>query len=264
MSDSTVLIVLPTLGERLEFLEQSLLTCQDVALHVPATIALIAPAGATGARNLAKKYGAKVVDDPGSGMASAINAGIAIRTTERYYVWVGDDDELVAEGVDILVKSLDNDDAAVVAHGHCDYIDDGGRILGTNSSGKLAQVLMSWGPNLIPHPGTVIRLDALSAIGNFDPALRYALDLDVFLRLRKVGTIISRRVLASRFRWHSGSATVADRSASNREAIAVKNRNLSRWVRPVSWLWNYPVALASQMAADMVSRRVASNRLGLR
>jgi len=49
--------------------------------------------------------------------------------------------------------------------------------------------------------------------------------------------------------------TVADRSASNREAIRVKRSHLPPWLKPLAGLWLWPVAWASQVAARRVSAR---------
>ncbi|MFM1953469.1 MAG: hypothetical protein RL187_678, partial [Actinomycetota bacterium] len=78
-------------------------------------------------------------------------------------------------------------------------------------------------------------------------------DLDVFLRLRAYGRFISLPVVSSRFRWHDDSLTVADRAASTREAMRVKNRHLPSLLRPFAWMWNYPVAGLSHLAARRVS-----------
>jgi len=255
VAPSALLVVLPTLGDRLEFLEATLQSCKELAEHVPTTVAMVVPARAEPARGLGRHYGAVLIDDPGTGMADAVNAGLERRTTEDFYVWVGDDDELVPAGVLALMRGLEEQASAVVAYGHCEYIDDAGRAIGHSRAGRLATLLLPWGPNLIPHPGTVVRLDALAAVEGFDSRLSYALDLDVFLKLRREGSFISRPEVSARFRWHADSATVADRSASAKEAIAVKKRHLSEWLRGVSWIWNYPVSWASQVAAWAVTLR---------
>ena len=255
MASSALLIVLPTLGNRPEFLETTLRSCRELAETIPATIAMVVPAGAGPARTLGTQYGAQLIDDPGSGMADAVNAGLGARTTEEFYVWVGDDDELVPQGILALIGDLESSPAAVVAYGHCEYIDGEGSVIGRSKAGPMATVLLPWGPNLIPHPGTIVRLDALETVGGFDSSLSYALDLDVFLKLRRVGDFITSAVVSARFRWHANSATVADRSSSAREAIAVKNRHLPGWMRTISWIWNYPVAWASQVAAWAVTVR---------
>jgi len=92
-------------------------------------------------------------------------------------------------------------------------------------------------------------------VGGFDSRLSYALDLDVFLKLRRVGDFITAPTVSARFRWHADSATVADRSSSTREAIIVKNRHLPALLKALSWIWNYPVAWASQVAAWAVTVR---------
>ena len=255
MAPAAFLVVLPTLGDRLEFLEMTLRSCRDLAGLVPTTVAMVVPTDAVEARALGSQYGAVLIDDPGSGMADAVNAGIGARTTEEFYVWVGDDDELVPQGVAALMEALGNRPSAVVAYGHCDYIDGTGSVIGRSKAGPLATALLPWGPNLIPHPGTIVRLDALEAVGGFDSRLSYALDLDVFLKLRRVGDFITAPTVSARFGWHADSATVADRSSSAREAITVKNRHLPAWLRPLSWIWNYPVAWASQVAAWAVTVR---------
>jgi GT2 family glycosyltransferase len=239
----------------LEFLETTLRSCRDLAGLVTTTVAMVVPTGAVQARALGSQYSAVLIDDPGSGMADAVNAGLGARTSEEFYVWVGDDDELVPQGVAALMEALGNRPSAVVAYGHCDYIDGTGSVIGRSKAGPLATTLLPWGPNLIPHPGTIVRLDALEAVGGFDSSLSYALDLDVFLKLRRIGDFITAPTVSARFRWHAHSATVADRSSSAREAIAVKNRDLPVWLRPISWVWNYPVAWASQVAAWAVTVR---------
>jgi len=252
---SKLLVVLPTLGHRLQFLESTLQSCAALAALVPTTIAMISPSTAREARALGERYGAQLVDDPGSGMAEAVNAGLASRSSESFYTWVGDDDELIAEGIDALVRALERNPLATVAYGHCDYIDEVGRVIGRSRAGVLAQFLLPWGPNLIPHPGTVIRLGALEQVGGFDPVLSYALDLDVFLKVKKLGRFIALPRVSARFRWHVDSATVADRSASSKEAMMVKNRQLPAWLRLISWSWNYPVAWTSHVAASIVTWR---------
>lgn len=253
METPRVLVVLPTLGKRPEFFEKALQSCRDLSNRIPISIVVVAPGDDASTRKVCESRGAIVVDDPGTGMADAINRALSIATTEEFYVWLGDDDELVVDGVARLVEALSQAPEAVVAYGHCDYVDNKGRKLVTSRGGTMARWMLAFGPNLIPHPGTVIRLSALRAIGGFHPRLSYALDLDVFLRLRSLGHFISLPVVASRFRWHEDSLTVADRAASTREAIAVKNRHLPSLLRPFAWMWNYPVAGLSYLAARRVS-----------
>ena len=84
MAPASVLVVLPTLGDRLEFLETTLRSCRDLAGLVTTTVAMVVPTGAVQARALGSQCGVVLIDDPGSGMADAVNAGLGARTSEEF------------------------------------------------------------------------------------------------------------------------------------------------------------------------------------
>lgn len=250
-----LLVVLPTLGDRLEFLRQTL---DSVVAHretIPLTLAVVSPPSAVEARALAASYGATLVDDPKAGISAAINKGLEVRTTEQYYAWIGDDDLFLAGGLELLKAMMDAAPDAVVAFGGCDYVDPEGRVLWTSAAGELATFLLPWGPDLIPNPSAMIRLDALEAIGGFDENLRFAMDLEAFLSLRAQGRFLSTRIPVAAFRWHPDSLTVSDRTGSSRESEMVKRRHLPAALRPISIVWDLPVRWASRLAASRVTAR---------
>ncbi len=255
MSRPDILVILPTLGDRLETLQETLDSIELQRKDVTLTLAVVAPVSATAARELAARYGALIVDDPKHGISAAINCGIDARDGESYYAWIGDDDLFRPGGLLKLKSMLDADASAVLAYGGCDYIDPSGAVLAVSNAAGLAKFLLPWGPDLIPHPGTMIRLDALQAIGGFDVTLKYAMDLDAFLKLRSSGRFIWTRDSVSAFRWHPDSLTVANRLHSSRESEAVKKKHLPRVLRPVSPVWNLPVRWASAVAAKRIGTR---------
>lgn len=254
-TSSEVLVILPTLGERLDSLAETLAAVDLQREEVTLTLAVVIPPGALEARALVSSYGAVIVDDPRKGISAAINCGLSVRTTERYYAWIGDDDLFRPGGLATLVSMLDARPDAVLAYGGCDYIDPDGKTLALSNAGGLAKILLPWGPDLIPHPSTMIRLDALQAIGGFDTTLKYAMDLDAFLKLRSHGAFIWTKRPVSAFRWHPGSLTVANRLHSSRESEAVKTRHLPRPLRPIAPLWNFPIRWASAFAASRINSR---------
>ncbi len=258
MSEGKVLVVLPTLGDRLTYLEETLRTIDAERTRVDLTLVVVLPANAVEARKLAEAHQAVVVEDPRRGISEAINAGILAATTEEYYAWMGDDDLFRPGALTRLRDLLTTNPDAVVAYGGCDYIDPEGRVIGTSKAGRAAQWLLPWGPDLIPHPGSMIRLAALREVGMFDTSLKYVLDLDVFLKLRSKGRFVCTRTSVSAFRWHPSSLTVAGRAASSAEAAAVKRRHLPRLLRPLSPVWQVPVTWAASLAARGVSRRALS------
>jgi GT2 family glycosyltransferase len=254
MTHADILVVLPTLGDRLETLEETLRSVDAQRADVQLTLVVVAPPQATEARKLAAGFGAVLVDDPRTGISAAINCGLAARTKEQLYAWIGDDDLFRPGGLRVLQNLIMSKEDAVVAYGGCEYIDAQGNVLWLSAAGKIAQFLLSWGPDLIPHPGSVIRLDALEAIGGFDTSFKYALDLDAFLKLRKHGKFTSTKAPVSAFRWHADSLTVANRLASSLESERAKREQLPAPLRPLSYVWSYPVRWASSVAARRIGK----------
>lgn len=252
MAKARVLVILPTLGERLEFLEEALKSVQDQGRIADCVV--VSP-DRQEVRALAQRFGATWLEDPARGIPAAVNAGLTARVGHEFYSWLGDDDLLRPAGLELLVSLLDLHKDAVLAYGGCDYILRDGQVVAVSNAGKLARFLLPWGPNLIPHPATMIRFDDLEAIGGFDESLNFTLDLDAFLKLRKRGRFVSTTQTVSAFRWHSQSITVSDRRGSISEAVAVKKRHLPPFVRPFHFIWNYPVAWASALAAKALVER---------
>jgi glycosyltransferase involved in cell wall biosynthesis len=255
MSEGGILVVLPTLGERLTSLEQTLNSVDEQRSQVALTLVVVLPASAHEARELATRFGATVVEDPGDGISHAINVGIDAATDESFYAWIGDDDLFRPRGLLTLRTLIRGTTSAVLAYGACDYVNGDGRVIFTNRAGRLAIWLLPWGPDLIPHPGSLIRIDAMRNVGLFDVRLKYAMDLDLCLKLRAQGSFVSTKVSVSAFRWHADSMTVLNRRASSAEAESVKNRHLPRALRSVSAVWNLPVRVAAAYAARSVNRR---------
>lgn len=255
MVTADILVVLPTLGERLDTLKETFETIDQQRQEVRLRLVVVCPASATAAIKLAKSFGATIVDDPKEGISTAINVGVKARSGEKYYAWMGDDDLFRPHGLATLQSLLDNEPEAIVSYGGCDYITPEGATIATSNAGKLAQWLLPWGPDLIPHPGAMIRLDALEAQGLFDSQLKYVMDLDMFLRLQKVGKFVFTRESVSAFRWHPDSLTVANRQGSTAEAEAVKKKHLPQVLQPLSGLWHVPIRYAASLAATNLNKR---------
>jgi GT2 family glycosyltransferase len=253
-SGADILVVLPTLGDRPEFLAETLASIDEQRREVALRLVLVLPPSAVAARKLGEAHGATVVDDPGLGISHAINLGIGVAGGEMFYAWIGDDD-LFRPGGLYALRELARPPDVVLAFGGCDYISPTGELLWVSRAGRLAPHLLAWGPDLIPHPGSLIRLDAMRAVGLFDESLKYAMDLDLFLKIRHLGRFRSTKESVSAFRWHPDSLTVANRSASSAESEAVKRRHLRGAVRSFAPLWERPVRVASARAAARISRR---------
>lgn len=249
-----IIAVVPTLGERCQTLKaalESVRAQRDVVVH----LVVVVPSDAADARAVANDYGATIVDDPGRGLSAAVNAGVAAGRDEDFFAWLGDDDLLLDDGLVTLASLLEERPDGVVAFGACRYIDEAGRRIALSRAGDLATKILGWGPDLIPQPASLTRMDALLKAGPYDESLRFAMDLDMFLRLRSLGSFVSTKREVASFRWHADSLTVANRSKSLAESEAVKHRYLPSSFRPLAPLWDMPIRMATRLAARRVSAR---------
>ena len=248
-----MLIVVPTLGQRVHFLEQTLASLAD-QLPRPDVI-VVAPAAATRANEIAARLGARTLVDPG-GQAAAINLGMSAAERSHEFVnWIGDDDLLEPGSIAATVRALDQRADAVVAYGACRYVDRTGNQLWISRAGRWAPRILAWGPDLIPQPGMLIRRVAWDEVQGLDEAMRFAFDLDLLLKLRAVGAFVDVGAVVSSFRWHPDSLTVSDRSRSLAESRLARRRALSPGMRRLAWSWEGPVDLATRLAAAEVTRR---------
>ena len=240
-SRGCVLYVVPTLGRRPEYLVEALSSL--AAQEHPVTVAVVAPADADDARSAAAEHGARFLAQTSTGMSAAINEGWrAFGGAHEFWAWLGDDDALVPGSAAAAASYLSRRPRASMVYGHCAYVDGDGRELYVVRPTPLAARLLRWGPNLVPQPGSVARGSAVRRAGLLDEQLRFAMDLDLFLRLADVGPLGYAPVVLARFRWHEGSTTVGSGAASNAEARAVRartwtgRRSVGRLVEPVAGL----------------------------
>ena len=247
-----VLVVIPTLGHRLDYLRQTLDSVTEQSLR--ADLVVVTPASADETRRLAKSHDAVVVDDPGK-LASAINAGIAAAPHHEFVTWLGDDDLLEPGSLMATASALKSDPNSVLAYGWCRYIDPEGRQLWLNKSGKMAEKILSWGPQLIPQPGMLVRRSAWDAVGGLDESLTLAFDFDLILKLRHHGRLTCVEQPLASFRWHPNSLTVSSRTLNLQESERVKRRQLSPAQRKFAWAWEGPVRVATRVAARRMTRR---------
>ena len=235
-----VLIVVPTLGQRPRFLEQTLTSIRSQ--DVPVDVVIVGPLNNSELQDLARAFGAELIPDPGS-LPRAIEAGMERAQPHHTYVsWLNDDDLLVSGSL-------------AIAYGACEYINENGAILWTSRAGRWARRILSWGPDLVPQPGMLVRRTTWDDAGGLDTDLRFAFDLDLLLRLKVIGEFVDVGAVVSQFRWHASSLTVGDRTTSLNESEMVKRRYLSPNARRWSWLWEKPVRGATRVAAARVSRQ---------
>ena len=248
-----VLLVVATLGRRPEYLRQTLesIRSQDV----PAEVVIVAPVAEESTAALAHEFSCRVLPDPGS-LPKAINLGVREGMNGHDFVnWLNDDDLLEPGSLKATTSALESDPRAVVSFGACRYIDEVGRELWVSRAGKFAPWILSWGPDLIPQPGMLVRTGAWQQVGGLDESYRLAFDLDLLLKLKKIGSFVDTGEVVSSFRWHADSLTVDDRSTNIAESERAKRAAYGSFGRAMRWTWEAPVRVATRAAAREVQRR---------
>jgi hypothetical protein len=250
-------IVVPTLGKRPDYLIQCLESISKATAKGQSPfVTIVAPKSFDPSKYIDSGLVNKVVDDPGKGLSGAINLGISSMPEDIKYVnWLGDDDLLAGESLDLTHAFLDENPKTVLVFGACDYVDPKGEILWTNKSGQFAVPLLRFGPDLIPQPGALFRRESFNLVGGLNPSYNWAFDFDMLIKLGKIGKLsYLPRTLAS-FRWHPESLSVEFRKMSVSEASKVRVSHLPRILRLISLAWEYPVSQLTLIAGNRVTAR---------
>jgi GT2 family glycosyltransferase len=246
-------VVVPTLGQRPDYLFESL---SSIRAAGESLICIVAPSSA----DLSEIESAGLidtrVDDPKTGLPAAINHGFkSLSSNIKFITWLGDDDLLEPSSITKTSALLRKDEAASAVFGQCHYIDPSGVRILTNASGKWAVPLISFGPDLIPQPGSLMRRSAFDAFGGLRTDLGWAFDVDLFINLKKQGKIRYLKEPLASFRWHPESLSVGQRDGSVREASQVRVEYLPKVLRKVSVLWEPPLRWATLKAGAALNNR---------
>jgi GT2 family glycosyltransferase len=117
---------------------------------------------------------------------------------------------------------------------------------------------LRFGPDLIPQPGALFRRSAFEAVGGLNSEFGWAFDFDLFIRLSKLGKLQFMNQTMAQFRWHPESLSVEHRKHSVAEASKVRISHLPSWIRPISFIWEYPVRQATLIAGKRVTAKAQS------
>ena len=232
-------IVVPTLGSRPEYLLEALESIRNAG---KCFIVIVAPIQANIDKVIDRSFFDELVEDPMQGLVEAINTGVrALPKQIEYFNWLGDDDTLTPNSLRMSSSPLKDDPEIVCVFGMCQYINQDGQPIYKNKSGRFAVPLLKFGPQLIPQPGALFRRTSFNKVGGLNPTYECAFDLDLLLKLKKIGKIHYIPYQLSSFRWHSDSLSVKYRSVSVREARNIRQKNLSRFIRLLSPSWELPL-----------------------
>jgi glycosyltransferase involved in cell wall biosynthesis len=222
-------IVIPTLGQNLYWLENALQSCRYDSYEYE--IVVVCKEITAELSALCEKYKCKIVLEKSKGIFSAINDGVDyLRDKVELFSFIGDDDQLLPGAIRNLLQAFD-DPQVMMAYGYLWYFDENSRILFCNPGYPKLHKLIAWIPDLIPHPGAVVRISAWEKLNGFDRQFKFAADLDFWIRLRKLGKLRHMKVPMAYFRWHENGQTAGQRSKSLEDASRVRKANSNKFAR---------------------------------
>lgn len=251
--EHSVGIVVPTMGTRMSMLRECL---ESIRAAGNCFICIVVPNAGNFASEIDRELWDAVIDDPGMGLAQAINRGMeALPKSIEYCNWLGDDDLLEPMSITESIVALESDHEVVLVYGNCTYIDINGIRVWKNSAGAMASTFLRCGPCLIPQPGSLFRRSAFIKARGLNSDYSWAFDYDLFIRLSKIGKLkyVNRDTAA--FRWHSDSLTVGQRKKSVQEASKVRMSNYSIGMKALAPVWEPIVKLATLHAPKIFERK---------
>jgi len=233
--------VVPTLGKRLNYLIQALMSIREAG---DSFLCVVSPQPDELQTKIDSKLYDRILPDPGRGLSAAIDFGIrALPDFVKYVNWLGDDDLLVAGSITLALSVIESDEDISLVFGRCQYIDEQSNHLWLNKSGRWTTTLMRVGPQLVPQPGALISRGRYEEVGGLNHDLKWAFDLDLFLKLSRVGATAFIPATLAKFRWHDDSLSVGGRAGSVAEASAVRVAALPSQLRAVSVVWEKPLQM---------------------
>ena len=244
-------VVVPTIGERPQYLETTLKSIRDAG---DSYIVLVGrkdfDASSYQKSGLVDLY----VDELEASVPNKINQGFrALPENIEYITWIGDDDLLALGSLEVATRALGKPENPVLVFGHCQYIDSDGKDVLVKRSGSWAVPLLRFGPQLIPQPSAFFRRDVFERVGGLSNRFQFAFDFDLFLKLSKSGKSVFIDQILSSHRWHKTSLTYSRRWDSVKEASRVRVSNLSPVTRFFSFLWEVPSTLVTYFAGSLLS-----------
>jgi hypothetical protein len=127
----------------------------------------------------------RVICEPDRSQADAVNKGFA-RARGHILGEINADDYYLPGCFAVVRREMQGDRPAEVVTGGCDYVRDGQVIYQCRPKRGRSEDLQRWFTNGIAHPSTFFTRDAFHRAGGFDPAIRHAPDLDLWLRMAQV------------------------------------------------------------------------------
>ena len=173
----------------------------------------------------------RVLRDVRGGIGHAMNRGIAA-AGGRYVAHLHSDDyyagpEVLATVGRRIEQAREGGRAPAWVVGNIQVLKEG-RLLPPNALPPFSYRSYAAGRAWVPHPAVFVRRDMFALVGGFDERLRYAMDIDLWLRLGTLSPPALVDAVLTVFRDHAGSVSSRNRIAARREEFVVRRRHAGK------------------------------------
>ncbi|MFC4933140.1 glycosyltransferase family 2 protein [Massilia sp. GCM10023247] len=166
----------------------------------------------------------RVLHEVRGGISRAMNAGIVAARGAIVAHLHADDYYAAPDVLEQVARRFDETGAAWVV-GNIQVLRDG-RLAPPHAMPPFSYRAYVAGRATIPHPAVFVRREWFARVGAFDTSLRYAMDIDLWLRLAAVTPPAMLARTLTVFREHAGSLSSANKRQARQEEFAVRRRYL--------------------------------------
>jgi glycosyltransferase involved in cell wall biosynthesis len=149
---------------------------------------------------------ALVLTVPHPNVSAARNLGIA-RANGEYVAFLDDDDRWHPERAAVQAAALDAAPEAVASYCGMRVIDEAGSVLVEADQEQVDRLGIARRATGVSSPNLIVRRSALDLVGGFHPEFTQAEDLDLVLRLARLGEFVFVPGALVDYRAHDGSVT---------------------------------------------------------
>jgi glycosyltransferase involved in cell wall biosynthesis len=168
-----------------------------------------------------------VLRDVSGGISRAMNAGIEIATGDIVAHLHSDDYYIDHKVLSLVFETFKDNPQNKWAYGHIRVLNDGELSPVLSSHNPFAFRRYAAGRTSVPHPAVFIRRELFSTHGGFDETLKYAMDIDLWLRLGRLNLPVQINASLTVFREHAGSVSTTNKLKARQEEWQVRRRYFS-------------------------------------
>lgn len=172
--------------------------------------------------------------EPDSGPADALRKAFDAASGD-VFGWLNSDDRLLPGAVSSAVAALEQNPGAVAVYGNALWIGEDGNVLGRYPTEPFDRALLGQ-ECFICQPACFFRASAYRCCGGIDPALGFAFDYELWMRLSRHGEFVHVPEFWAHSRMHPANKTLGRRREVFEESMRVIERHFGHI--PFHWIYS--------------------------